>query len=77
MAHMRMKAIRALGESDLRTRLLESRSELSKIRTGAEKGTIKKKSGDVRPLRRDIARMMTRLSEIRNERTAAKGGRAK
>ena len=72
MARKSMSAIRAMSEKDLRSRLQEARSDLVKIRGEAGRGTIKKESGNIRPMRRDVARMMTRLSEIRLERA---GGR--
>lgn len=68
MARKSMSAIRAMSEKDLRSRLQEARSDLVKIRGEAGRGTIKKESGNIRPMRRDVARMMTRLSEIRLER---------
>ena len=75
MSRMRMKDIRALDEKALRARLQESRSDMGKKLAEAAKGTIRKKSGSIRPLRRDIARMMTRMSEIRiAEEAAGKGG---
>ena len=76
MSRMRMKDIRALDEKALRARLQESRADMGKKLAEAAKGTIRKKSGSIRPLRRDIARMMTRMSEIRiAEEAAGKGGR--
>lgn len=78
MARKRMSAIRAMSEKDLRSRLQEARSDLVKIRGEAGRGTIKKESGNIRPMRRDVARMMTRLSEMRLERAGRgrKRGRA-
>lgn len=69
-----MSAIRGLGEKDLRARLQDARSDLVKIRGEAGKGTIKKDSGNIRPMRRNVARMMTRLSELRHERAAGRDG---
>ena len=72
-----MSAIRSMSEKDLRARLQEARSDLVKIRAEAGRGTIKKESGNIRPMRREVARMMTRLSELRLERAdkrAAAGG---
>ena len=78
MARKSMSAIRAMSEKDLRSRLQEARSDLVKIRGEAGRGTIKKESGNIRPMRRDVARMMTRLSEMRIEKAgrSRKGGRA-
>ncbi len=65
-----MSAIRGLSEKDLRARLQDARTDLVKIRGEAGKGTIKKDSGNIRPMRRNVARIMTRLSELRLERAA-------
>ena len=67
MSRMSMKTIRNLNEKDLKGKLQEARSELGKLKVDAAKGTLRKESGKLRPLRRDIARMMTRLSEMNNE----------
>lgn len=60
-----MKSIRQFNEKDLTGRIQETRSELSKLRTEAAKGTLRKKSGKIKPMRRDIARMLTRKKEMR------------
>ena len=64
MAKTKMKTIRELNEKDLKDKLQQARSELSKLKADAAKGTLKKESGKLKPLRRSIARMMTRLSEM-------------
>lgn len=65
MTRISMKTIRNLNEKDLRGRLQEARSELGRLKVDAAKGTLRKESGKLRPLRRDIARMMTRLGEMK------------
>ena len=65
MTRIRMKIVRELNEKDLKDRLEQMRSELAKLRVDASKGTLRKDSGKVRPLRRDIARILTRLNEKR------------
>ena len=65
MTRIRMKTVRELNEKDLKDRLEQMRSELAKLRVDASKGTLRKDSGKVRPLRRDIARILTRLNEKR------------
>ena len=67
MSRISMKTIRNLNEKDLKDRLQEARSELGKLKVDAAKGTLRKESGKLRPLRRDIARMMTQLSELKNK----------
>ena len=68
MSRISMKTIRELNEKDLRSRIQETRSELSKLRVDGAKGTLRKESGKLKPLRHDIARMLTRLNEIRKEK---------
>lgn len=65
MSRISMETIRNLNEKDLKDKLQEARSELGKLKIDASKGTLRKESGKLRPLRRDIARMMTRLNEMK------------
>ena len=65
MTRTSMKSIRQFNEKDLTGRIQETRSELAKLRTEAAKGTLRKKSGKIKPMRRDIARMLTRKREMR------------
>lgn len=67
MTRISMKTIRQFNEKDLKDKIQEARSELGKLKVDAAKGTLRKESGKLRPLRRDIARMMTRLSEMKKE----------
>ncbi len=59
-----MNTIRSYSQDDLQKKIRESRSELAKLRAVGAKGTLKKESGRLRPIRRNIARMETRLSEL-------------
>jgi len=67
MARLKMKTIRELNETDLKDRLDQLRSELTKLRIESSKGTLRKDSGKVKPLRRDIARVLTRLTELKTK----------
>ncbi|MBM3904041.1 MAG: 50S ribosomal protein L29 [Thaumarchaeota archaeon] len=67
MAQLKMKSIRELNETDLKSRLEQSRVELAKMRTDAAKGTLRKESGKIRALRKEIARMLTRLNEMKKQ----------
>jgi large subunit ribosomal protein L29 len=62
-----MKTIRELNEKDLKSKIQESRSELSKLRVDGAKGTLRKESGKIKPIRHDIARMLTRLNELKKK----------
>lgn len=62
-----MKTVREFNEKDLKDRIVQARTELAKMRVDSAKGTLRKESGKMKPLRRDIARMMTRLNEMKNQ----------
>ena len=62
-----MKTIRQLNEKDLKSKIQESRSELAKLRVDGAKGTLRKESGKIKPIRHDIARMLTRLNELKKK----------
>lgn len=64
MTRISMKTVRELNEKDLRGKIQETRSELVKLKVAGSQGTLRKESGKLKPLRRDIARMMTRLNEM-------------
>ncbi len=67
MARLKMKTIRELNEKDLQDKLQQMRSDLTKLRLDAAKGTLRKESGKLKPLRKNIARIKTRLSELKKE----------
>ena len=67
MARVSMKTARALNEKDLKSKIQETRSELAKLRVDGSKGTLRKESGKIKALRHDIARMLTRLNEMKNK----------
>ncbi|MEM3089545.1 MAG: 50S ribosomal protein L29 [Candidatus Nitrosotenuis sp.] len=67
MARLKMKSIRELNETDLKDRLMQSKIELSKLRTEAAKGTVRKESGKIRALRKEVARMLTRQNELKKK----------
>ncbi|MGQ0771899.1 MAG: 50S ribosomal protein L29 [Nitrososphaerota archaeon] len=67
MARLKMKSIRELNETDLKGRLEQTRVELAKLRTDAAKGTLRKESGKIRAVRKEVARMLTRLNEMKKQ----------
>jgi|TARA_B100000678_G_scaffold41659_1_gene31096 large subunit ribosomal protein L29 len=67
MVKLGSKTIRELNEKDLRDKLEEMRSELSKLRVESSKGTLRKESGKLKPTRKNIARMLTRINELNKE----------
>jgi len=67
MTRISMKTIRELNEADLKDKIQQSRGELAKLRADASKGTLRKESGKLKPLRKDIARMLTRANEMKKK----------
>ena len=63
---IRMKGIRGMNEKDLRDRIEQTRTELMKLRVESAKGTLRKESGKLKPLRKNVARLLTRLNEVKN-----------
>ena len=67
MAHLKNKTIRELNEKDLEDKLKQVRNDLFKLRIESRKGTLRKESGKLKPLRKDIARMLTRINELKRK----------
>ena len=67
MGHLKNKTIKEFNEKDLRDRLRQIRAELFKLRVESKKGTLRKESGKLKPLRKDIARMLTRINEMKKK----------
>jgi len=67
MGHLKNKTIKEFNEKDLRDRLKQIRTELFKLRVESKKGTLRKESGKLKPLRKDIARMLTRMNEMKKK----------
>ena len=67
MGHLKNKTIKKFNEKDLRDRLKQVRTELFKLRVESKKGTLRKESGKLKPLRKDIARMLTRVNELKKK----------
>ena len=68
MTRISTKTIKQFNEKDLRSKIQEAKSELNKLKVDGAKGTLRKESGKLRPLRHDIARMLTRLTEMKKEK---------
>ena len=67
MAHLKNKTIREFNEKDLQDRLMQTRTDLFKLNVESKKGTLRKESGKLKPLRKDIARMLTRINELKKK----------
>jgi len=67
MGMLKMKSIRELNEKDLRDRVEQMKSELSKLQTENAKGTLRKETGKIRKARKEVARLLTRLNEVKKQ----------
>ncbi|NOJ27486.1 MAG: 50S ribosomal protein L29 [Nitrososphaera sp.] len=63
MARLKLKALREMNDGDLGGKLAEIKADLAKARSEKSKGTLKKQTGEIRYMRRDIARILTILNE--------------
>jgi len=62
-----MKSVRELNEGDVKDRIEQMRTELSKLAVENAKGTLRKESGKINRVKKDIARLLTRLNEMKNK----------
>ena len=69
MGMLRMKSIRELNENDLKSRIEEMKTELSKLQTENAKGTLRKETGKIKKAGKEVARLLTRLNEVKKEWT--------
>ncbi len=67
MAHLKNKTIKELNEKDLQDKLIQLRTDLKQLRIESSKGTLRKESGNLRPKRRNIARILTRMNELKKK----------
>lgn len=65
MARVKLKNLQEMNQTDLKEKLSELKSELLKLKSERAKGTLKKQTGSIRWVRRDIARIYTILEENR------------
>jgi len=67
MVRLRNKAIIEMNEKDLYDRLKQIRAELIKLKVESKKGTLRKESGKLKPHRKNIARILTRINELKKK----------
>jgi large subunit ribosomal protein L29 len=63
MPKLKAKGLREQDPEKLKQTLFDLRSELQKLRGSAERGTLKKQTGTLRRVRKDIARVLTVMKE--------------
>lgn len=62
MKRLKTEELSGLSETDLVKRLNDLRSELSNLRGKAARGTLKKELGEIKTVRRNIARVLTAMN---------------
>ena len=67
MVRLKNKAIKEMNEKDLYDRLKQIRAELFKLNVESKKGTLRKESGKLKPHRKNIARILTRINELKKK----------
>ena len=67
MARLRNKAIIEMNEKDLYDRLKQIRADLFKLNVESKKGTLRKESGKLKPQRKNVARILTRINELKKK----------
>jgi ribosomal protein L29 len=68
MKRVKSEELTKLSESDLVKRSNDLRSELSRLRSKAARGTLKKELGEIKTVRRNIARTLTVINAKKTER---------
>jgi large subunit ribosomal protein L29 len=68
MARLKTKILREMNDRDLTDKLAELQTDLGKLQLEKSKGTLKKQTGSIRWLRRDIARMKTIMNERKGQK---------
>lgn len=63
MVRAKLRTLREMNETDLSEKLSDLKADLSKLRSESAKGTLKKQTGNIKYIRRDIARILTILNE--------------
>lgn len=68
MARLKLKTLREMNDQDLNEKLAELKTDLGKLQVEKSKGTLKKQTGSIRWVRRDIARMKTIMNERKGQK---------
>lgn len=66
MARVKLKTLQEMNRTDLTEKLSELKAELMKLKSERAKGTLKKETGSIRWMRRDIARILMIINERGN-----------
>ena len=62
MPKLKSADLSKMSDEDLQKKLSELRAEMMKLKSAAARGVLKKESGEISNLRRNIARLLTVLN---------------
>jgi ribosomal protein L29 len=62
LKRLKTEELSSQSDQDLVKRLNDLRSELSRLRSSAARGTLKKELGEIKTVRRNIARILTAIN---------------
>ena len=77
MKEIKSQELKSLSDDDLTKRLNELRSELSKLQSSAARGTLKKELGEIKTVRRNIARVLTSMNSRKTDQGKTQVSRSK
>lgn len=63
MPKLKADELRKLKDEELKEKLFELKAELVKLKSAAKRGTLRKETGKIRAIRKDIARILTIINE--------------
>lgn len=67
MAVIRMKEIKQMNSTQLKTKLMDFKKELMKLKAQSASGTPPQNPGQIRAIKRAIARILTFLNQKKKE----------
>jgi len=68
VVRLKLRTLKEMNDHDLAEKLAELKTDLGKLRLEKSKGTLKKETGSIKWIRRDIARMMTIINERKTQK---------
>ena len=68
MTKRNIQSYRNMSEDELLEKLTSLKIEHSQIKSNIQRGLIKENQGKVRPVKKDVARVLTVLNELRNDK---------
>ena len=67
MTKSNIQSYRNMSKDELIEKLTSLKIEHSQIKSNIQRGLIKENQGKVRPVKKDVARVLTVLNELRND----------